>query len=65
MIRATILDIVVVSLVSAAVTFCGNLVLMAKLDRASPLIVSQSTRHRLNVVTCLMLFIVASFVFIM
>ena len=38
----TTLDIVVVGTVSAAITFCGNIILAAMPDRASLLIASQS-----------------------
>ena len=65
MTRMTTLDIVVVGLVSAAVAFCGNIILVAMLDRASPLIASQSSRRRLNFVIRVMLFIVAGIILIM
>ena len=57
--RVTSLDIAFVGLVSAAVPFCGNIILAVILDRASLLIASQNTRRRLNIVTGVVLFILA------
>jgi threonine/homoserine/homoserine lactone efflux protein len=63
--RVTTLDIAFVGLVSAAVPFCGNIILAVMLDRASLLIASKSARRRLNVVTGVVLFIVAGLILIM
>ena len=63
--RVTMLDIAFVGLVSAAVPFCGNIILAVMLDRASLLIASKSARRRLNVVTGVVLFIVAGLILIM
>ena len=63
--RLTTLDILVVGLVSAAVPFCGNVILAVMLDRASLLIASQNARRRLNIVTGVVLFIVAGLILIM
>ena len=57
------LDIVGVGLVSAAVPFCGNIILVAIPDRASLLIVSQSECRRRNVVTGVVLFLWLVFFF--
>jgi len=54
-----------VGLVSAAVPFCGNIILAVMLDRASLLIASKSARRHLNVVTGVVLFIVAGLILIM
>ena len=51
----------VVGLVSAAVPFCGNVILAVMLDRASLLIASQNARRRLNIVIGVALFILAVF----
>ena len=64
-IRVTTLDIAFVGLVSAAVPFCGNIILAVMLDRASLLIASKSARRHLNVVTGVVLFIVAGLILIM
>ena len=58
--RVTTLDVLVVGLVSAAVPFCSNVILVVMLDRASLLIASQNARRRLNIVTGVVLFILAS-----
>ena len=63
--RVTTLDILVVGLVSAAVPFCGNVILAVMLDRASLLIASQNARRRLNIVTGVVLFILAGLILIM
>ena len=63
--RVTTLDIAIVGLVSAAVPFCGNIILALMLDRASQLIASQSARRRLNIVTGVVLFVVAGLIWIM
>ena len=63
--HVTTLDIAFVGLVSAAVPFCGNIILAVMLDRASLLIASKSARRRLNVVTGVVLFIVAGLILIM
>ena len=63
--RVTTLDILVVGLVSAAVPFCGNVILAVMLDRASLLIASQNACRRLNIVTGVVLFIVAGLILIM
>ena len=57
--RVTTLDILVVGLVSAAVPFCGNVILAGMFDRASLLIASQNVRRCPNIVTGFVLFIVA------
>ena len=57
--RATTLDILVVGLVSAAVPFCGNVILAGMLDRANLVIASQNVRRRPNFVIGVVLFIVA------
>ena len=58
------LDIAIVGLVSAAVPFCGNIILALMLNRASLLIASQSARRRLNILTGVVLFIVAGLILI-
>ena len=58
------LDIAIVGLVSAAVPFCGNIILALMLNRASLLIESQSARRRLNILTGVVLFIVAGLILI-
>ena len=63
--RVTTLDIAFVGLVSAAVPFCGHIILAVMLDRASLLIASKSARRRLNVVTGVVLFILAGLILIM
>lgn len=63
--RVTTLDIAIVGLVSAAVPFCGNIILALMLDRASLLIASQSARRRLNIVSGVVLFVVAGLILIM
>jgi len=63
--RVTTLDIVFVGLVSAAIPFCGNIILAVMLDRAGLLIASKSARRRLNVVTGVVLFILAGLILIM
>ena len=63
--RVTTLDILVVGLVSTAVPFCGNFILAVMLDRASLLIASQNARRHLNIVTSVVLFILAGFILIM
>ena len=60
--RVTTLDILVVGLVSAAVLFYGNVILAIMLDWASLLIASQNARHRLNIVTGGVLFILAGLI---
>jgi threonine/homoserine/homoserine lactone efflux protein len=62
--NVTTLDIVIVGLVSAAVPFCGNIILALMLNRASLLIASQSARRRLNILTGVVLFIVAGLILI-
>ncbi len=62
--RVTTLDILVVGLVSAAVLFCGNVILAVMLDWASLLIASQNARCRLNIVTGVVLFILAGLILI-
>ena len=57
--QVTTLDILVVGLVSAAVPFCDNVILAAMLDRASLSIAWQNACRRLNIVTGMLLFIVA------
>ena len=61
----TTLDILAVGLVLASVPFCGNVILAVMLDRASLLIASQNARRRLNIVTGVVLFIVAGLILIM
>ena len=63
--RVTTLDILVVGLVSTAVPFCGNVILAVMLDRVSLLIASQNARRRLNIITGVVLFIVAGLILIM
>ena len=63
--RVTTRDILVVALVSAALPFCGNFILAVMLDRASLLIASQNARRHLNIVTSVVLFILAGFILIM
>ena len=63
--HVTTLDILVVGLVSAAVPFCGNVILAVMLDRASLLIASQNPRRRLSMVTGVVLFILAGLILIM
>ena len=58
------LDIAIVGLVSAAVPFCGNIILALMLNRASLLIESQSARRRLNILTGVVLFIVAGLILV-
>ena len=63
--RVTTLDVLVVGLVSAAVPFCDNVILAVMLDWASLLIASQNARRRLNIVTGVLLFILAGPILIM
>lgn len=63
--RVTKLDIVVISLISAAGPFCGNIILVAMLNWASLMIASQSARRRPNVVTGVVLFIVTGLTLIL
>ena len=65
MTRVTTLDILVVGLVSAAVPFCGNVILGVMLDRASLLIASQNAHRRFKIVTGVALFILAGLILIM
>ena len=62
--NVTTLDITIVGLVSAAVPFCGNIILALMLNQASLLIASQSARRRLNILTGAVLFIVAGLILI-
>ena len=62
--NVTTLDIAIVGLVSAAVPFCGNIILALMLNRASLLIASQRARRRLNIFTGVVLFIVAGLILI-
>lgn len=62
MTRVTTLEIEIVGLVSAAVPFCGNIILALMRDGASLLIASQSACRRLNTVTGIALFIVAGLI---
>ena len=57
--RVTTLDILVLGLVSAALPFCGNVILAGMFDLASLLIALQNVRRRPNIVTGVVLFIVA------